>query len=797
MPITTTYITSTSYPIINTGTTVLASFVNNIVAGVEQIVGRSSQDGYQLASYFSLPVNSSTRVLARGYNTILTDLDLIWRHYTGMTVTNTATRLSAYHDAWVVNTGTVVSVNHWNHASEALALAQANRYNLHPAQLVQDNNTCIVVYDQSVIERTQVWGTGSNQAITLRLRAEWPTGQLANSFFNLGSEFVFSPFYSSMGLKVDNPVITGLVNYSFQTAVDEGVFMPVSVYPIGGGQGPVYHVNPLTHSYGSTSTYSAFPPYNRMTLWNYGAGVSGSAGYLSQNPEIVGTPYQFVGLHYGDYTTKLAIGVRTGQSSSVDPLTLRVTVDSGTAYYEVQVPGRFGRYTGPTNQSTLNGLGTAGWWIWEYDSSTETYVDRLYGWIDIYSGQNGADPVNLTGAVTDRAPHTLSLVPTGTGASSSGAATGSGSTNTNAWAQFIDEINTGTAQSYVYDRAKWLDNAYQTTVTQFTTLLNTFSFSVAARRNSPTPGLSRYIEFCVTATNAAVNDTLKYYDPYTYIATAQTCTNTANLNNSFSAARNEYTESAGGGDSDFPWWIVVGGGILAAVGVCFTGETMVWMEDGSKRPIRDVQPGDRVWNHDGSAINTVLFVEEKYREGVVVYSPNGTYEPFATDNHPLIINGAFHSPDPEYHWQLYPWLGPAHALPNARTAVLDGQIVYNLWLDGDHTYRVNDWATHSIIDDGAFLRLAVEQGHITKTQTIEILQSHTSGSRNLLVGSYYVNKWLGMADVVPLNRFVAHTLSGPNSLTKSLLRGVMKATGLMAAGYLSAKFKLLKLSKKI
>lgn len=791
MPITTTYFVSTSYPVVSTGSLVTATFVNGIVNQIKTVFSSIDEGGYQIGGYLSLEVNSSTRVLARGYNSILSDLDLVYRHYSGQTVTNTLTNLTAYNDAWVVSTGSVITVSHWHHASQAAALALANRYNLHPSQLVTDPNGCSVVYDHGVSERNISWGTGTDQSIELQFRCEWPTPALANSFFNLGSDLVFSPFYSSMGLLVDDVLITGLVGYQFQTAQDIFVNTPLSVNPVGRGQGPVYHVDGDVDAYGSTATWSQG---QRLVDSNYGRGISGNSAYLSQDPTIVGTPFQFVGLHYGDYTTQLFIGCRYGQSVSVDRQFLEITIDGGLNKYQVQVPGRFDKYSGPSSPAYLDGLGlgSSGWWIWEFTGHDEwgggIYEDRLYGWIDIYSGRKGPDPIGLTQAVTDRAPHTLSILPTGTGIASSGAATGPGSTVTNAWAQFIDELNISTSQSFQYNRSQWIDAGFQTTTTLFTTTQNQFTIEISAQRDEYTPFQSKGITFTVTATNTAVGSWLRYYDPYTYAPSSQTCTNTVNLTNNFEAAKTEYTASSGGGGGgSFPWWVVA----VAVVAECFTAETLVWCADGTKRPISSIEIGTEVWNHDKTKVNKVLFVEQRASKGATLFSPSPLYRPFVTDNHPLIVNNELFSADPTLHWQHYPWLGTAEQLNIDSKSVTSGETVYNLWLDGDHTYWVNDWATHSIIDDGAFLRLSVEQGYITQGQAIDLLRQHVNNGDLLRVGSYYVNKWLGSLNNTGLNRWMAETLSSEESWAKRVLWKGMQVVGAAAQVHLWIKYRYL------
>ena len=805
MPITTTFISVvTPTAVITTGSSVqnptpgwqiidstknIASTVTNLtVERIQTIVGKNTL-GYGLGSYFSLPVNTSTRALARTYNSLLTDLDLVLRHITSASVVNTQTQLSTWTTDLVVSTGTRITATAWQRVIDLTDFAELNQYNVHPGQLAVDPSGCTVTYDQSLSSRNTAWGTGTSRTISMTVEAEWPRSYLADSFFNLGGDFVFSPFLPSMGLVTDDPSATGLVSYQFDTAQNSLTLRPVSINQQGSGLGPLYHVDFNLWPYGQGRD-----PVTEYTKYYYpevgGPPVTGNAGLSTQNPQIVGTVFQFVGVHYGDYTTSLAIGVRQGQILPTTSQRLRIAMTGTNATgvdYTITVPGRFAYYTGATAQGTLDSQDMSGWWVSEYDSATESYQDRCYSWIDIYTGRKGSDPLGLTLAVQNQSPHWLTILPVDTGATTTAAST---STVTNAWAQFVGYLQGGVAQSWTYSRTQWRDPVYQSTVTTFSTGTQTTTIILRATRDQGTVGLSRRIVFTLTATNYLVGDPVTIDNAYTYTTSSQTCTNIVSVSNSFDSATGDNT-GTGGDDDNFPWWIVP---VVVAVvaGVCFTGDTLILMEDLTRRPIRSLRPGDRVWNWNKTRVNTVLFVEEKFREDVVVYSPSKQYQPFITDNHPVIIDGCIASPDPERHWKLYPWLGQAKQIPDPVLGRLSPQIVYNLWLDGDHTYWVNEWATHSIINDGAFLRRAVEDNHITRSQTIDILESHTGSDSFLLTGSYYVNKLLAKIDSPVITDYMAKTLSGRDNVAKSALRFGMRAVGLVTRPYLYVKYRMLK-----
>lgn len=236
--------------------------------------------------------------------------------------------------------------------------------------------------------------------------------------------------------------------------------------------------------------------------------------------------------------------------------------------------------------------------------------------------------------------------------------------------------------------------------------------------------------------------------------------------------------SAGGGGGG---WDIIPLIIVIVIAECFTANTQVLMEDGTTKSIKDVELGDRVYNHDRSQINTVVFLEQAIDSmWLELYSPTPDLEPFATVNHPLYIDGRLSAVDPETHFDLYPWLGQAAKIANPTIVPAQGKPVYNLWVDGDHTYTVNGYGTTSIIDDGAFMRQAYEYGYTTHAETLGIMHTHSNNGRALRVGSYYVNHVLGLLDFKPLTKLIARTLIGPETIPKRTLFAGLRLVGLIA-----------------
>ena len=237
--------------------------------------------------------------------------------------------------------------------------------------------------------------------------------------------------------------------------------------------------------------------------------------------------------------------------------------------------------------------------------------------------------------------------------------------------------------------------------------------------------------------------------------------------------------SAGGGDGG--WDIIPLIIFIAVVSECFTAGTQVLMADKTVKNIEDVVIGDRVYNQDGTKINTVKYLERALdSHWGELYSPNIVMEPFITINHPIYIGGELHSPDAEKHYDNYPWLGSARELGYIKTAPAQGRTVYNLWVDGDHTFTVNGYGTTSIINDGAFLRMSAEDGFITFEDTMRILQAHSNNGRCLRVGSLWVNEFLGWLNFKPLSKRIAKILAGNDGIAKSTLWAIMRTVGLAA-----------------
>jgi hypothetical protein len=198
--------------------------------------------------------------------------------------------------------------------------------------------------------------------------------------------------------------------------------------------------------------------------------------------------------------------------------------------------------------------------------------------------------------------------------------------------------------------------------------------------------------------------------------------------------------------------------ILEGAALCFTKDTLVDMADGTRKKIIDVKEGDLVWNHDKTKVNRVTLFEYDVDDTYcALYSPSKEFEPFATYNHPLIINGEMYAPDPIANYEIYPWLGRNKKLDDIQSVPATGQEVYSLWVDGDNTFRVNGYGTHSIFGEGGGLLDCYQRGYLTKEEVLRIRHKFTEYGNDAVYGGYLYNNFLSWINIKPLTNISANT----------------------------------------
>jgi hypothetical protein len=163
---------------------------------------------------------------------------------------------------------------------------------------------------------------------------------------------------------------------------------------------------------------------------------------------------------------------------------------------------------------------------------------------------------------------------------------------------------------------------------------------------------------------------------------------------------------------------------------CFIAGTMVRMADGGTKAIETIRPGDRVLGRDGQ-INTVTAIERPKLGARKLYGFNGS-KAFVTAEHPFLgVGDEWLAIDPLATAEENPRLDVKRLQRGDEIAVFsiaavqDGNVlkqvtvlrfltideitekpappdmvVYNLLLDGDHTYFADDYLVHNKGGDG-------------------------------------------------------------------------------------------------
>jgi hypothetical protein len=214
---------------------------------------------------------------------------------------------------------------------------------------------------------------------------------------------------------------------------------------------------------------------------------------------------------------------------------------------------------------------------------------------------------------------------------------------------------------------------------------------------------------------------------------------------------------------------------------CFTSETIVDTITGKKK-IVDIKIGDKVWNKNKTELNTVTFVEKALDTNFgSLYTPSKDFEPFATIEHPLYIDGKLSAVDPKVVENYYPWLGKMEKIDPVKVSPSEGKMVYNLWTDGDGTYTVNGYGTTTIIGDGGVLRLMLEKEVVTNDIVETVLNTCISAGKDTSYGAYLINNTFGKLNVSLVNNLLVKAFkddTSPN--TRKTVMTIFKLVGKIA-----------------
>jgi hypothetical protein len=131
-----------------------------------------------------------------------------------------------------------------------------------------------------------------------------------------------------------------------------------------------------------------------------------------------------------------------------------------------------------------------------------------------------------------------------------------------------------------------------------------------------------------------------------------------------------------------------------------------------------------------------------------LYTPDPHVAPFATVNHPLMVDGELVSPHPQNVKEFYPWLKRVRKLEGVAYERTSEDTVYNLWVTGDGTYQVNGFGTHCIAGTGGLLRRLHDCGELSYDEVLRAAHYFATVPKDRRLGAKRLNDWL---ENVPLS----------------------------------------------
>jgi hypothetical protein len=236
---------------------------------------------------------------------------------------------------------------------------------------------------------------------------------------------------------------------------------------------------------------------------------------------------------------------------------------------------------------------------------------------------------------------------------------------------------------------------------------------------------------------------------------------------------------------------------------CFTGGTRVTLVDGEERSIQDVRTGDFVLGRYGQA-NQVIGIERPLLGRRSLYALNGG-SPFVTAEHPIMTTTGWKSIDPRATAEEDPLLIVGRlavgdvlmtmqrcvvaAGPNAQclepvfeqTTLTRMEArhsgsrrpVYNLLLDGDHTYFANGFLVHNCLPPTIpcfIVTAATGTAQSAEVQALRALRGHVvkrSAVAAALIDTIYAEYW-------QFSPSIAHELNQDEFARQAVLSTVVR-----------------------
>ena len=171
-------------------------------------------------------------------------------------------------------------------------------------------------------------------------------------------------------------------------------------------------------------------------------------------------------------------------------------------------------------------------------------------------------------------------------------------------------------------------------------------------------------------------------------------------------------------------------------GPCFIKGTKVTLHNGKKRSIEKLKKGDLVLGVNGIT-NKVLGLEEILsNKDTILVKPEGYKNYFITNNHPFYYKGKLVSYNAKRNNQYNPWLGNVldakKYVKHKEKVANKKQIVYNIYLDGDHTFYANGLPTHNIVTNGFISFALLYSKYISNDDYTHDIE-YTQGVSNRLI----------------------------------------------------------------
>ena len=96
------------------------------------------------------------------------------------------------------------------------------------------------------------------------------------------------------------------------------------------------------------------------------------------------------------------------------------------------------------------------------------------------------------------------------------------------------------------------------------------------------------------------------------------------------------------------------------------------------------------------------------------------------------------------------------------------QEVYNLWVSGDHTYRVNNFGTTDIIHGGGALLNAINHGVVKDQEVTAILLDMTDDKPVNTYGAHLINQFLGKFNTTLVTKPLVYFACAPRGTLRKL-----------------------------